>query len=373
MKIKLPKYYPRYCVWEITLACNMRCLHCGSAATGVKREEELSTEQALQLADQLGELGTERLTLSGGELFLRNDWHLIAERLKKHGVQVSLITNGYLIKENIDKIQKLLPLDAVGISLDGIEKTHNYIRHIPDSFQKAVENFKLLKKMGAKTSAITSVSKININELEQIHEILKELKIDAWQLQMVFLGGRMRERPEDCPTPEDMKKVAEFIAKARKTSPILVYPADCIGYYTGLEKQIRHSPWQGCYAGLLVVGIEANGNIKGCLSLAPEIQKDNPFVEGNIKEKSLKEIWNKRDGYAYNRKFSLRKVKGLCRKCQYLKYCRCGCTSTAYFFSGTTYKNNYCIYQLDILAKGKEQPTSIFKYPSFAPKNIFRV
>lgn len=372
MKVKLSKYYPKYGVWELTLACNMRCLHCGSAATGKKRKDELDTPQALDLADQLGQLGAERITLSGGELFLREDWHLIAERLKKNKVQVSLITNGYFIKENIDKIKKLLPLDTVGISIDGVEKTHNRIRRVSDSFQRSAESFRLLKNIGSKTTAITSVSKLNINELDEIHEILKELKVDAWQMQMVFLGGRMRKRPEDCPDPGDMKKTAEFIARARKTSPILVYPADCIGYYTQIEKQIRKDPWQGCHAGLLVIGIEANGNVKGCLSLAPEISEGNPFVEGNIKEKSLIEIWNKPGGFSYNRNFNLRRVKGLCRKCQYLKHCRCGCKSTAYFFHDTVYSNKYCIYSLDILEKGKIQPTSVFKYPSFATRCIFK-
>lgn len=371
MKIKLSRYYPKYCVWELTLVCNMKCLHCGSSAGGPGRKNELTTKEALNVADQLAELGTERLTLSGGELFLRKDWDKIAARLKAHKIRVGLITNGYLLKENLKKIVSILPLDVIAVSLDGTRKIHDNIRQIPGSFEKVVEGFKLLKKERAYTGCITSVSKMNIKDLEEIYKILVDLGVDAWQIQMVFPGGRMRERVQDCPAPSDMHRVAKFIAQKRQEKKILVYPADCIGYYTHIENQIRKTQWTGCYAGLLVVGIEANGNVKGCLSLAPELRKNNPFVEGNVRKKSLKEIWEKPDGFSYNRKFDLRKVKGLCGKCWYLKQCRCGCKSTCYFFFGTTYKNTYCIYQQEVLAKGKQQVSFVPEYPTFTRKSIF--
>ena len=74
------QYFPKYAVWELTFACNMRCRHCGSGAGGVRnrRHGELSTERALELCDELAALGNERITLSGGELLLRRDWDQIA-------------------------------------------------------------------------------------------------------------------------------------------------------------------------------------------------------------------------------------------------------------------------------------------------------
>ena len=73
-------YYPRFCVWELTLACDMRCRHCGSFA-GRPRERELDTEEALSVAQQLADMRCERLTLSGGEPTLRPDWDRIAQAL----------------------------------------------------------------------------------------------------------------------------------------------------------------------------------------------------------------------------------------------------------------------------------------------------
>lgn len=57
-------------VWEITLKCNLACSHCGSRA-GDARTDELSTEEALDLVEQLKDVGIREVTLIGGEAFLR--------------------------------------------------------------------------------------------------------------------------------------------------------------------------------------------------------------------------------------------------------------------------------------------------------------
>ena len=72
-------YYPRFCVWELTLACDMRCLHCGSFA-GARRPDELTFEEMLQVAEQLIRLGCEKVTLGGGEPTLHPRWH----QLQRH-------------------------------------------------------------------------------------------------------------------------------------------------------------------------------------------------------------------------------------------------------------------------------------------------
>jgi MoaA/NifB/PqqE/SkfB family radical SAM enzyme len=74
------KYRQTYAVWEITLKCNLACGHCGSRA-GDKREDELTTSEALDLVRQMAELGIEEVTLIGGEAFMRPDWLMIAAEI----------------------------------------------------------------------------------------------------------------------------------------------------------------------------------------------------------------------------------------------------------------------------------------------------
>jgi radical SAM protein with 4Fe4S-binding SPASM domain len=341
--MQIPFNRPRFAVWELTLACNMRCLHCGSYA-GATRVQELTLEDALYVADQLADLGCERITLSGGELLLRKDWDLIAERLLIRGVKVGLISNGYLMKDNIDKIKKLPPLDVVAMSLDGIKQTHDRFRRLEGSFDRVMEAFEALNAIGVRTAAVTSLTTWNLKELDEMHDIMASIGVYAWQLQLIFGGGRMKEHQELIPAPEEIENIARFIIRKKKASPMVVYPADGIGYYTELEEQIRGFNWPGCQAGLQVIGIEANGNVKGCLSLYPEAQEHNPFVEGNVRERTLREIWEDPNKFSYRRKFDYRKAKGVCRSCSHLKECRCGCTAQAFFSSSTIYENPYCMH-----------------------------
>ena len=88
-------YNLRMCVWEITLACCFSCKYCGSAG-GKARENELTTEECLSVADQLAELGCQRVSMIGGEVFMREDWPVIVESLTGLGISVCIITNGFL-------------------------------------------------------------------------------------------------------------------------------------------------------------------------------------------------------------------------------------------------------------------------------------
>jgi radical SAM protein with 4Fe4S-binding SPASM domain len=341
--MNIPFQSPRFCVWELTLACNMRCVHCGSYA-GSHRVDELTPDEALSVADQLANLGCKRLTLSGGEPLLRKDWDAIAERLLRRGVRVGMISNGYLMEQNLSKFARLPPMDIVAMSIDGIKETHDRFRRIEGSFERIIESFKALKKMKVRTAAITSVSKWNIEELDKLHDILSSVGVYAWQIQTIFGAGRMKETPDLMPAPGDLEKIADFIIRKRKVSTMVVYPADGIGYFTELEEPMRGFTWQGCQAGLQVVGIEANGNIKGCLSLYPEALENNPFVEGNVRERPLREIWENPNNFSYNRHFDYRKIRGFCKKCPHAKECRCGCSAQAFFATGSVYQNPKCIY-----------------------------
>ena len=94
------KLYPHSVVWEITFACNMRCLHCGTSA-GKKRPDELTTDEALRLIDELAELGTDNIALSGGEPLLREDWLLLARRIKERGMNPLMVTNGMAVTDKV--------------------------------------------------------------------------------------------------------------------------------------------------------------------------------------------------------------------------------------------------------------------------------
>jgi MoaA/NifB/PqqE/SkfB family radical SAM enzyme len=70
---------PVHAVWELTLACDLKCQHCGSRA-GKRRDRELSTAESLDVVNQLVRLGTPEVTLiGGGAAYLRRDWTRLSQ------------------------------------------------------------------------------------------------------------------------------------------------------------------------------------------------------------------------------------------------------------------------------------------------------
>ncbi len=335
------KFYPQSVVWEITFACNMNCLHCGTSA-GKARPDELKTDEALNLIDELTDLGAEMITLSGGEPLLRKDWPLLAERIKKNGAKSYLISNGYAITEKtIDEFERV-NFNNVGLSLDGTEKTHNFIRRRDDSWRKVVDAMKMMHKRNINFCAVTQVSNINLNELDDIKNILIDAGCKVWRIQMTTSTGRMQEHSDLVMTIENYPKMVDKILELKQDKAITVDVGENIGYYGCKGTQLLDgAPYLGCYAGTRVVGIESNGNIKGCLSMQEQ------FVEGNIRDSSFTEIWNNPDGFAYNRKFTRETAEGFCRECKYLPLCRGGCTTTSVSATGCRANNPYCMYQIE--------------------------
>ena len=92
------KYTPISVAWEITLACNMNCMHCGQSA-GESRSNELTTKEALDLCDQLNKLNAKVINLTGGEPILRKDWSDIGKKIRDLGMDLSLLSNGLAIDE----------------------------------------------------------------------------------------------------------------------------------------------------------------------------------------------------------------------------------------------------------------------------------
>jgi radical SAM protein with 4Fe4S-binding SPASM domain len=349
------KYYPRNVVWELTLRCNMNCAHCGSEA-GSARGQELNHEEAISLCHQLGELGCEQLTLLGGEPFLREDWEDLALCLHRHGIKVNAISNGYLMDQALVDRIKRAKLSNVGISIDGLQETHEKIRRKSGSFQRVLNALSLLQQNGIPSGMVTAITKDNLIELDRLFQIAIEKKVGIWQLQIAVPRGNLCEHRDFVIQPEDLQMLEQFVLRARSEQRIIVYVADNIGYFSQNEESLRRnisgpkwlSFWTGCVAGILALGIEANGDIKGCLSM-PTIPE---FIEGNIRQESLAEIWNKPGNFSYNRNFHIGLLEGDCATCEYNYVCRGGCKSTAYCFTGSVFNNPYCLYQVE--KKGKE-------------------
>lgn len=337
------KFIPYSGLFELTLRCNMRCMHCGSSA-GTKRVKELSTDEWKSIVKELSDLNCKMITLLGGEPFLRKDWYDISKTIRDYGIRLVMISNGLLIDEKT--ISKLRNLDtyAVAVSIDGGKaETHDTIRQMNGSFETCKKVISMLKNADIPTTVITTLSKTNFNELPEMRKQLLNKGI-AWQIQMAVPVGRFPKKL--MLSKEEFYTAAIFIATSRKkysTKELPIVGAHSFGYFSGMLPNINITPdWSGCQAGITAIGIQSNGDVKGCLSLPED------FVESNIRQKSISEIWNDPEFCSYNRYFKQENLNGDCKDCKYGKTCKGGCLAVS---AAVTNKRHYDPYCLKLIEK----------------------
>ncbi len=342
---------PRRCTWEITLACNLRCGHCGSRA-GQARADELSREEALRVVDELAALGCRHVTLGGGEPTLRADWAELLARFRERGVLASLISNGLTWSREHTARARDSGIHRLGFSLDGLERTHNCVRRANEGYAMVLRAIDLAALGGLEVVAVTHVTRRNLAELEELHALLARHGVAAWQVQLGVPSGNLAEDRESVLGPEELVALVPRLATlCRSGARPALFPADNIGYYGEHEETLRNPGgripfWVGCRAGLDVLGIESHGDVKGCLSLPSELNGRRDFVEGNLRVRSLADLWHDPDAFAYNRRFRPEQLRGACAGCEWGEICRGGCTWTSVGHHGHPHEFPLCYHRL---------------------------
>jgi len=353
-------YKMLYAIIELTMKCNMRCMHCGSACKEAL-EDELTTEEMLNLCDDLGEMGLKCVTLSGGEPTTRPDWYEIAKRCVKNNIYTNMITNGWELDDETLKKAEDAGINTLAISIDGMKETHDRIRKV-GSYEKSMQAFKNMQKYNLVPAAITTVHKQNIDQLEDLFKCLKEVGVQTWQIQIALPMGNFKKHEAECIKPKDVQTIIDF-AYSKIDDDMMIDLADCIGYYSKKEIALnkkrmgKNGIWNGCTAGKYSIGILCNGDVVGCTSI-----RAKEFIEGNIRKRPLKEIWEDEECFKWNRNLKKEDLKGNCKECQYGERCLGGCSNLKYcMFEDVKSENKYCVYHKQI-EKYKEYINSISNY-----------
>ncbi len=357
------KYSPDMVVWEITFKCNVNCIHCGSDCSSIEKEYQLTTAECFDIIEDLADIGAKTIVLSGGEPLMRPDIGAIAVMIKRLGMNVAFISNGYLVNEKMIKvIQAIKPL-AYGISIDAADAyMHDYIRGKQGCFEHVQNAINLLHKHGITPSVVTTVHKLNFTQLPKIRDFLIKNNVRLWQIQYGDNIGRMPK--ETMITEAQYVEIAKFILETREKYADKfdkVSGADVIGYLGELGSKVQ-GPWWGCNAGMKGLGLGSDGTVRGCLSL----QMDQ-FIEGNTRERSLKEIWNDKNSFAYNRRFDCSMLTGHCKDCLYAAVCKGGCVRAASTEGGRC--NPYCLYKFEKDGYSNEEQARI----NFSKEELFMI
>ncbi|HEX4459028.1 MAG TPA: radical SAM protein, partial [Polyangia bacterium] len=330
--------HPRYVVWELTLKCDQRCTHCGSRAADA-RDDELSTDEALDVVRQLAAAGTQEISLIGGEAYLHPGFLAVTRAIVAAGIRASMTTGGRALDRALAGQLAAAGLHAVAVSVDGLQETHDLVRARRGSYDDALAAIANLRAAGLPVGCNTVVNRLNSDELEALFETLVAAGVRGWQVQLVVPMGRAADRPDLLLQPWQLIDLVPRIARLKErafAAGILLMPGNNVGYYSRDEKLLRAvepgattEHWRGCQAGRFVLGIESNGAVKGCPSLPTR-----GYVGGNVRERSIADIWQRAPELAFARVRTVDDLWGFCRTCAFAEHCLAGCTFTTHSLLG---------------------------------------
>ncbi len=351
---------PVLAVWELTLKCDQPCQHCGSRAGGV-RPSELTTQEAFQVIDSLVRLKCKELSLVGGEAYLRTDLHEIVEYTARTGIRVTMQTGGRAFTPERARSLRAAGLDGLGVSIDGPALVHDKLRGNLGSHAAAMQALRNARAAGLVISANTQVNRLNWDKLLPFSRELRKMGIETWQVQLTGPMGRAADHPEWIIEPYRIVDVIETLAVIQREAyaehrgtgvPFRVLPNNNIGYFGPHEQLLRSRPggeesyWQGCQAGVFLLGIESDGTLKACPTLPTE-----PYAAGNVREMSLEDLWERADRMRFARDRDIEELWGFCKTCYYAPVCKAGCSWTAHTTLGRRGNYPFCYHRVTQLRK----------------------
>lgn len=274
---------------DITYHCPLRCLHCFNSS-GEKHidKEELSDEEILNLIDEMLDLDVATVSLGGGEALVRNNLlYAIGDKINVSHKRLTpaIVSNGYLLTEEVASQLKKANLTNVQISIDGLKENHDKMRNCGGSFEKAINAIKYMQKENMKVAVAFSPTKFNIGDIEPLFNYLKSIGVSMFRTQPLMLLGRAEKNlKSELLSYKEYRVLQQFIDCKKKENPKML-----IEWGDPLDHLVRGSINSDKIAFL---SIGAYGDI----FVSPYL----PLVVGNIRKHSFKEyidnglpeIWN---------------------------------------------------------------------------------
>ncbi len=284
-----------YLFFELTDACNMACIHCGSCASPVNNAYLSfdAIERVMREVADKYDPGRIMICLTGGEPMLHPDFYKIARTASELGFLCGITTNATLIGEKEAVRIKESSICSISVSLDGLEVTHDWFRNRKGAYKTAVEGIRNLVSVSDDSLTVqvtTVVHKRNISELDGIYELLSELGVDSWRLTNIDPIGRALEHGELLLDACETEAMLEYVRSKRFDNSVKMHVSFGCSHYTGVEyeHEIRDHYFY-CGSGLSVASVLCNGDIYSCL----DIERRPELIQGNVFSDSFTEVWEK--------------------------------------------------------------------------------
>lgn len=327
--------YPGHPAWEVTGACNLRCIHC-HATSGKPSPDELTTDEGKKLIDMLAaESDFRTLIYTGGEPLVRPDIFSLLRHSQKAGLANIIATNGTLIDEETAFKLKDHGVVCNAISIDAADpQTHDFVRNRSGAFDLALRAIEATKKAGILLQINTTAMEYNMPHLPDLIDFADDCGAGIMLMYQLVAVGRGEKIEKATLKKSANKYLSELIADKQKNAKTIIEPVAGPQYWPYLlekngirgEKLLKLAGnlFHGCAAGRGFVYIKANGDVWPC-----------PFVEinaGNIRNAGFGKIYREAPVFQQLRKRE-DLLKGACQTCKYKTICG-GCRGRALAYSG---------------------------------------
>ena len=336
---------PPVVIWNLLRRCNLTCKHCYATSADSVFRDELDTEAALQVIDDLADAGVKVLILSGGEPLLRGDLFLLSAHARDQGMFVALSSNGTLIDErNIAQV-RAARFDYVGISIDGLEATHDAFRQLKGSFASSLKAMRLCREQGIRVGMRTTLTQDNHAQLPALLALMRDCDVGKFYLSHLNYSGRGK-RSRKLDALQQMSREAmnllfdqawddiqhgrdsDFVSGNNDADAILLLQwtaRHLPEHYPQLEQMLR--AWGGNASGCAIANIDNTG----------EVHPDTYWWQhsvGNVRRTPFRILWLEQpDPLLLRLREHPRAVTGRCAACHWLSICN-GNTRTRAWAAG---------------------------------------
>ena len=324
-------------VWNCTRTCNLKCMHC-YAGSDAQRYDQLSTDEAKRMIDDLAAFGSPVLLFSGGEPCVRPDLVELMSYAKTAGMRVVLSTNGTLITPQLARRFAEVGLSYVGVSLDGTQKTHDAFRGVEGAFEQSMRGLACAQEQSIKVGLRMTLNKLNFHEVDAIFDLMRERSINRACFYHLVYTGRGSEMMDLDLTHDETRAVVRRIMDRTRAwfdeggrPEVLTVDNHADAPFIYLEL-LKEDPARAEEVMQLLKWNQGNstGNGIACVSWDGEVHADQfwrHFSFGNVRERAFSEIWTdvsrttEASELMYRLKDKRPFVKGRCSQCRWLDIC----------------------------------------------------
>jgi radical SAM protein with 4Fe4S-binding SPASM domain len=343
---------PRPDLWVCaipTYRCNLACEMCcqrneGGEARGAPQEQELEPEQWKKIIDRIARFAPGILWM-GGEVLIYPRMVELCAYAKSQGLKVLLITNGYLLADVARQLVDV-GVDAITVSIDGLQECHNDLRGNSQSFQRAVQGVEAVlaarRARRAKLPILAlnhTLTRQNYRQVADFVALARALGVDIIHfIGLMYLSPQTVQRHKDVMQREfgvavpDMEVLdnshyaaginaawlqaqLDALRASSRGAPALRFCAEGMGDYVeehyGPDENLP-LPNQRCTSLWRKMAIQPNGDVTVCYNL-PELPV------GHALHDELDEVWNSEKFRQFRQRIK-RQFLPACIRCAWLDY-----------------------------------------------------